>query len=100
MAAHKLTSEPLVPAAWVHRGQGIEAVHTAAIAVVDPPTTAATSTALRALSPILVETLKQLGLIDDIAKFPTLARYEMPSVSNARKLKTGEIRADFRLVRR
>jgi len=53
--------------------------------------------AARALGPILVETLKQLGLIDDMAKFPTLARYEAPSVNNARKLKTGEIRADFRL---
>ncbi len=55
--------------------------------------------AARALGPILVETLKQLGLIDDIGKFPTLARYEAPSLNNARKLKTGEIRADFRLVR-
>lgn len=55
--------------------------------------------AARALGPILVETLKQLGLLDDIAKFPTLARYEVPSITNARKLKTGEIRADFRLVR-
>ena len=53
----------------------------------------------RALGPILVETLKQLGLVDDIAKFPTLARYEAPSVTNARKLKTGEIRADFQLKR-
>ena len=52
----------------------------------------------RALGPILVETLKQLGLVDDIAKFPTLARYEAPSITNARKLKTGEVRADFRLV--
>jgi len=52
----------------------------------------------RALGPIVVETLKQLGLIDDIANFPTLARYEVPSVNNARKIKTGEIRADFRLV--
>ena len=53
----------------------------------------------RALGPILVETLKQLGLVDDIARFPTLARYQAPIVSNARKLKTGEIRADFRLTR-
>ncbi len=53
----------------------------------------------RALGPILIETLKQLGLIDEIGKFPTLARYEAPRISNARKLKTGEIRADFQLVR-
>jgi L-asparaginase II len=51
----------------------------------------------RALGPIVVETLKQLGLIDDIAKFPTLQRYEAPSIKNARKLLVGEIRADFRL---
>lgn len=53
--------------------------------------------AARALGPILVETLKQLGLVDDIAKFPTLARYETPAITNARKLKTGEIRAQFLL---
>lgn len=51
----------------------------------------------RALGPILVECLKQLGLVDDVSRFPTLARYEAPSVTNARKLKTGEIRARFRL---
>jgi L-asparaginase II len=54
----------------------------------------------RALGPILVETLKQLGLVDDMSKFPTLARYERPAVTNARKLKTGEIVADFRLQSR
>jgi L-asparaginase II len=53
----------------------------------------------RALGPILVECLKQLGVIDDISRFPTLARYEAPSVTNARKLKTGEIRAEFQLER-
>lgn len=51
----------------------------------------------RALGPIVVETLKQLRLIDDISKFPTLARYEAPSVKNARKLVVGEIHADFTL---
>lgn len=56
--------------------------------------------AARALGPILVETLKQLGLIDDITRFPTLARYERPTISNARNLKTGEIRAEFVLERR
>jgi L-asparaginase II len=54
--------------------------------------------ASRALGPLVVETLKQLGIIDDLSKFPTLVRHEVPVVSNARKLKTGEIRADFRLV--
>ncbi|HXK16472.1 MAG TPA: asparaginase [Polyangiaceae bacterium] len=55
--------------------------------------------AARALGPIVVETLKQLGLLDDLTKFPTLVRHEAPAVSNARKLKTGEIRADFALRR-
>jgi L-asparaginase II len=53
----------------------------------------------RALGPVLVETLKQLGLIDDMAHFPTLSRYEAPAITNARKLKTGEVRASFTLSR-
>ena len=51
----------------------------------------------RALGPILVETLKQLGLTGDPSQLPTLARHERPRVENARKLVTGEIRASFRL---
>jgi L-asparaginase II len=51
----------------------------------------------RALGPILVETLKQLGLAADLSLLPTLARHERPSVENARKLVTGEIRPSFRL---
>jgi L-asparaginase II len=53
----------------------------------------------RALGPILVETLKQLRLIDDLSKLPTLLAHERPSIDNARGLKTGEIRADFQLLR-
>jgi L-asparaginase II len=53
----------------------------------------------RALEPILVETLKQLGLIDDLARFPSLQRYERPSIANARQLKTGEVRAELVLER-
>jgi L-asparaginase II len=53
----------------------------------------------RALEPILVETLKQLGLIDDMARFPSLQRYERPSIANARQLKTGEVRAELTLER-
>ena len=53
----------------------------------------------RALGPILVETLKQLGLIDDMARFPSLQRHERPSVTSARGLVTGEIRAEFSLER-
>ncbi len=53
----------------------------------------------RALGPILVECLKQLGLLDVMSRFPTLQRYEVPSITNARKLKTGEIVADFQLLK-
>jgi L-asparaginase II len=53
----------------------------------------------RALGPIVVETLKQLGLIDDMARFPTLQRYETPSVTNARGLETGRVCAEFQLER-
>lgn len=51
----------------------------------------------RALEPIVVETLKQLGLIDDMSRFPSLQRYEAPSILNARRLKTGEVRAELEL---
>ena len=53
----------------------------------------------RALEPILVETLKQLGLVDDLARFPSLQRYERPSIANARQIKTGEVRAELVLER-
>jgi L-asparaginase II len=51
----------------------------------------------RALAPIAVKTLEQLGLIDQIASFPELARYQEPPVLNFRGLRTGEITADFSL---
>lgn len=35
MTLHKLRPDQATPAVWAHRGQGIEAVHSAAIAVVD-----------------------------------------------------------------
>ena len=54
--------------------------------------------ASRALGPILVETLKQLGLIEDMSGVPTLAPLEAPIVLNARKLAVGRLRAEFRLV--
>lgn len=55
--------------------------------------------AARALGPVVVETLKQLGLLDDLSRFPSLQRHERPSVTNARGLITGEIRAEFELER-
>jgi len=51
----------------------------------------------RALGAICVETLKQLGLIDNIDAFPYLKAHERPVVKNDRKLVTGEIFADFKL---
>jgi L-asparaginase II len=52
----------------------------------------------RALGPVLIEVLKQLGLIDDIRNFPTLVAHEVRPVTNARKLKVGEVRAAFQLA--
>ncbi len=51
----------------------------------------------RALGPILVEVLRQLGLIGEPAQLPTLEAHEAPVVLNARKLEVGRIRAEFRL---
>ncbi|HEX6765035.1 MAG TPA: asparaginase, partial [Polyangiaceae bacterium] len=45
----------------------------------------------RALAPITVAVLRELGLVDDIARFPLLATHERPPVTNHRKLSTGEI---------
>jgi L-asparaginase II len=53
----------------------------------------------RALGPIAVETLKQLGLVEDVSQLSSLKPYELPSVTNARGLVTGEIRAEFQLER-
>lgn len=53
----------------------------------------------RALGAIVIETLVQLGLIDDVLRFPSLERHERPLVTNARQLVTGEIRVDFELSR-
>jgi L-asparaginase II len=51
----------------------------------------------RALGPVAIETMKQLGLIDDLARFPSLQPHERPSIKNARGTTTGEIRVEFRL---
>lgn len=55
--------------------------------------------AARALGPMLVECLTQLGLLDDLKRFPTLERYARPLQKNARKLAVGELRAEFTLQR-
>lgn len=51
----------------------------------------------RALGPVAIETLKQLGLIDDMTRFPSLQPHERPSINNARGTTTGEICVDFQL---
>ena len=51
----------------------------------------------RALGPIVVEVLKQLGLIEEIGRFPELVRHELPPVFNFRKIRTGEIVPSFQL---
>ncbi len=51
----------------------------------------------RALGPICVEVLKQLGLLDMTAGNELLGRYECPETRNARDIVTGRIVVDFRL---
>lgn len=51
----------------------------------------------RAQGPIIVSTLKQLGLVRNISDFPLLKPYEEPVVRNYRKLETGRIAAVFNL---
>ena len=51
----------------------------------------------RALWPVCVEVLKQLGMIAKGGDFSYLKRYESPSVRNARGLVTGQITPAFQL---
>ena len=51
----------------------------------------------RALGPIAIATLEQLGLIERVASFAELVRHEQPPVLNFRGLRTGELVADFSL---
>jgi L-asparaginase II len=53
----------------------------------------------RARGPITIAVLRELGLVDDIARFPLLARYERPAISNDAKLRTGEVVAKLALRR-
>jgi L-asparaginase II len=49
----------------------------------------------RARGPIVIAVLRGLGIIDDIERFPLLARYERPAIQNDAKLRTGEIVAEL-----
>ena len=51
----------------------------------------------RAMEPVVVEVLKQIGLIDDIESFPLMKRYEVPIIKNVQKIITGKIVCDFKL---
>ncbi len=51
----------------------------------------------RALGPVCVEVLKQLGLMGNIDRFPHLKRHERPVILNNRDLETGHIVVDFQL---
>ncbi|MBU0984433.1 MAG: hypothetical protein KKA42_11220, partial [candidate division Zixibacteria bacterium] len=53
----------------------------------------------RALGPICVHVLKQLGIIDKFEDYPYLVNYASPEVYNYRKLLTGRIVVDFELKR-
>lgn len=51
----------------------------------------------RALAPVCIEVLKQLGIIDKIENFPLLKKYVDTEIRNYRKLVTGNITVDFKL---
>lgn len=50
----------------------------------------------RGLAPTVVETLRQLGVLDE-AEIAQLAAYHRPAVDNRQGLKVGEVRASFEL---
>ena len=51
----------------------------------------------RALAPVCIEVLKQLGIIKDIKDYPYLVPNEKPEVINNREIVTGHVVADFKL---
>jgi len=51
----------------------------------------------RALYPVCIELLRQLGLIDDIDKYELLKPFDNPEIRNYAGLLTGSVKADFRL---
>jgi L-asparaginase II len=79
---------------------GAEAI--VAIGFRDPPLALVVKVddgAERALAPVVVAVLRELGMVSDIARFPLLARHERPSVRNHAGLVTGEIVAKVTLDR-
>jgi L-asparaginase II len=79
---------------------GAEAI--IAIAFRDPPLGIVVKVhdgAERALAPITVAVLRELGLVTNVAAAPHLARHERPAIMNHRKLRTGELVAALALRR-
>jgi L-asparaginase II len=77
---------------------GAEAIQ--GVGLADPPIGIAVKVldgAVRALGPICLDVLKQLGLIEFDAGTSPLAPYESPEVHNARGLVTGRMVVDFQL---
>jgi len=78
---------------------GAEAIQ--GVGFADPPMGIAVKVSdgnFRALEPIVIECLRQLGIITDIENYPLLKRYENPQVRNNRDIMTGIIRPEFRLI--
>jgi L-asparaginase II len=82
IGAESVHAVAVLPSARFPRGLGI------AIKIEDG--------AKRALMPVVIETLAQLGVLDD-AERAALAEYHRPVVTNHRKLVVGEIRPAFDL---
>ena len=77
---------------------GAEAVE--GIGLVDPPMGIAVKIldgGERALGPVILEVLKQIGFITGTDGYPYLKRHERPEVRNNRNLLTGHVTASFRL---
>jgi hypothetical protein len=53
----------------------------------------------RALVPVCIRVLEQLGLIDKLDKYPYLQLHARPEVRNYRNILTGTIEVDFELKR-
>jgi len=52
----------------------------------------------RALEPIVIEILRQLGIVTDIEQYPLLKRYDYSPVRNSRDIITGNVRPEFKLI--
>jgi L-asparaginase II len=77
---------------------GAEAVQ--GIGFMDPPIGIAVKVldgAPRARDPIVLEVLRQLGIIGNIQEYPLLERYDASEIKNYRNLVTGRVSAEFSL---